>query len=125
MNNNKRIIPQAPISSNITGDKQMDQSWMLWMNKVGVHLNNATQTKQIKTNDQIINYSVNGNMTMISYKGVGGFESKLPNSVAIDSIIQTNDNGVIGHIVLNSGDRTIHIPTLSDNGLVSGMYFNG
>jgi len=123
---NKKIIPQAPVSSKIASDdNSIDQSWMLWFNKVGVHLNNATQTKQIKTNDQIINYSVNGNMTMISYKGVGGFESKLPNAVAIDSIIQTNDNGVIGHIVLNAGDRTIHIPTLSENGLVSGMYFNG
>lgn len=123
--NNKRIIPQAPISSNITGDKQMDQSWMLWLNKVGAHLNNATQTKQIKTEDQTMNYSVNGNMTMISYKGVGGFTSKLPNAVAIDSIIQTNDKGVVGHIVLSAGDRIIQIPTLSENGLVSGMYFNG
>lgn len=126
MNNSKRIIPQAPISSNISNeDKTMDQSWMLWMNKIGIHLNNATTTKQMKTDDQVINYSVNGNMTMISYKGIGGFQSKLPNAVAIDSIIQTNDNGTIGHIILNAGDRTITIPSLSSTGLVSGVYFNG
>lgn len=121
----KRIIPQAPISSNITGDKQLDQSWMLWLNRVGQHLNMATQTKQLKTDTQIINYSVNGNITMISYTGVGGFESKLPNAVAIDSIIQTNDSGVIGHIILSKGDRTITLPTMSEKGIVSGMYFNG
>lgn len=121
--NIKKIIPQAPISSKITDGKPIDQSWMMWFNKVGDHLNKATRTEKIETESNHITFSTNGTITYINYSGIGGFISKLPNTVATQSIIQTNDNGEIGHIVLSEDDKTISIPSFS-SGIVSGWYFN-
>lgn len=119
-------ISPAPISTPISKEQPLDQTWMLWMKDVGNVLSKSTSTRQIKTEQNTINYNIQGNITHISYTGFGDFTSKLPNTVVLDSIIQTNDGGVIGHIVLSKGDRTITIPKLTkENGIVSGSYFNG
>ena len=112
------MIAHAPISSPMQNPNQtLNQSWMLWLNQVGSHLNKATT---VQTNNGVIS-SINGALTYITYTGLGGFQYVLPNPAKAASVLSVSDGTVI---VINANQGTIEIPTFKTEQTLSGHYLN-
>lgn len=111
----------APISTPISGSNQLDPSWMRWLNRIGVHLGDATSVSSIKTNEETIHYTVNGTITYINYTGKGGFTSSLPNKCTRISLIPVSDKS---HLTLQANVKLIEIPSFTEEVTIDGYYFN-
>jgi hypothetical protein len=111
-----REVPIAPISSPVTS-----QTYQMWFENIGRHVNSATKIQTKSNNGNILNYNVNGATTNISYTGMGGFTAELPLKAKFRAIIPVTDNT---NIIIEADSKTIQIPTYTKEVTIHGFYFN-
>lgn len=111
-------IPHAPISSPLNS-----QTYQLWLEQVGRHLNSQTtiKTKTGEDNQSKISYVVSGSITHINYTGTGGFTANLPTKCKLKSLIQVSDGT---HISIESDSKILVIPSYTNEVTIHGSYFN-
>lgn len=111
-----REIPIAPISSPVSS-----QTYQMWFENIGRHVNNATKVQTKSTDGNVISYSVNGAITYISYTGLGGFTSVLPVKCKLKAIINVTDNTPI---IIEADSKTLTVPVYTKEATIHGFYFN-
>ena len=111
-------ISHAPISSPVNS-----QTYQMWFESVGRHLNNATSIKT-KTSDDgnsKVNYVHSGSVTHINYTGTGGFSLVLPVKCKLATFLQVSDGTTIS---IAADTKTVTIPTYITSVTIQGSYFN-
>lgn len=111
-------ITHAPISSAVN-----TQTYQLWFESVGRHLNAQTtiKTKTAENNDSKVNYVQSGSITHINYTGKGGFTVVLPTKCKLTAIIPVSDGT---HITIDADTKVMVIPAYTNDVTVHGSYFN-
>lgn len=111
-------IPHAPISSPMNS-----QTYQLWLEQVGRHLNAQTtiKTKTGEDNSNKLNYVVSGSITHINYTGKGGFTANLPTKCKLTSLIPVSDGT---QLTISKDSKILVIPTYASEVTIHGSYFN-
>lgn len=111
-------ISHAPISSPVNS-----QTYQMWLESVGRHLNNATNVKTVTSTDgnSKVNYVLNGCITYINYTGTGGFECTLPTKCKLQSFLQVSDGT---SITILKDAKVVTIPTYLNTVTIAGSYLN-
>jgi hypothetical protein len=112
------MIANAPISTPMQ-DKNgaLTQTWLLWLNQLGSHLNKATTAQ---TNTGVIS-SINGALTYITYTGLGGFTYNFPNRAKAASNLTVSDGTVI---LISANQASVDFPEYKKEVTISGHYLN-
>lgn len=111
-------VTLAPVSSPVHS-----QTYQLWFEGVGKHLNDQTtiKTKTATDDSSKVSYVKSGSITHINYTGKGGFTVVLPTKCALTSIIPVSDGT---HLTISANTKTLVIPSYTDDVTVHGSYFN-
>ena len=111
-------IPHAPISSPLNS-----QTYQMWFEGVGRHLNNQTTIKNKTAEDNMskMHYVQSGSITHINYSGKGGFDVVLPTKCKLKSLIPVSDGT---HIAIEADSKVMTIPSYTTEVTIHGSYFN-
>lgn len=111
-------IPHAPISSPMNS-----QTYQMWFEGIGRHLNNQTtiKTKTAEDNTSKMHYVQSGSITHLNYSGKGGFTIVLPTLCKLKALIPVSDGTTI---VIDAGSKNMVIPAYDDEVTIHGSYFN-